>query len=64
VSEPLSDDETEILLHDLMRRVLEANPATREGRTALRIALAGLYGALVSLERATSPPGPSQPPRR
>lgn len=64
MSAPLSDQEAEALLQELLRQVMEADGATPAGREALRIALAGLYGALVHLDRATGQPAPSPPKRR
>jgi hypothetical protein len=57
---PLSDDEVEHLLHELMRQITEANGETDQGRLALRIALAGIYGSLLNLSRS-NPPEPSPP---
>jgi hypothetical protein len=48
---PLSDDQVETLLHDLMRQIVNAKAETVLGREILRTALVGPYGALMRLER-------------
>lgn len=59
----LSDAEAEMLLQDMMRQIVEARGATEAGQNAIRIAMAGIYAALINLERSTQrEPLPPQPP--
>lgn len=52
-----------MLLQDMMRQIVEARGATEAGQNAIRIAMAGIYAALINLERSTQrEPLPPQPP--
>ncbi len=53
---PLSDEEVETYLHDLMRQIVNVRAKTDVGREALRIALVGPYGALMRMERLKAKP--------
>lgn len=59
---PLSDEDVETYLHDLMRQIVNVRPATAVGREALRIALVGPYGALMRMERLKAQDGSEAPP--
>ncbi|TPW26033.1 hypothetical protein [Pararhizobium mangrovi] len=50
---PLTDDDVEMRLHEIMRQLVEWKPKaeTDAGREALRIALVGPYAALSRLEK-------------
>lgn len=59
---PLTDDEAEMLLQNLMRQIAEAHGETEAGQNAIRIAMAGVYAALINLESSTRPsPLPRRP---
>lgn len=60
MSAPLTDEETERLLQEMMRQIVETRGATDAGQAAIRVAMAGLYAALLNLERST-PLAPLQP---
>jgi hypothetical protein len=51
---PMSDDEVETLLHDVMRQIADARyqrgTETERGAEALRLAMVGPYSALLRLE--------------
>lgn len=53
--DPLSDDDIEAMLHDMMQRLAEARFATKaatpRGEEALRLAMVGPFGALMRLEK-------------
>lgn len=52
---PLSDDEVEMLLHDVMQRLADARyrrgTETQQGAEALRVGMAGQYGGLTLLAK-------------
>jgi hypothetical protein len=48
---PLSDDQVETMLHDLMRQIVNTKTETALGREMLRLALVGPYGALMRMEK-------------
>lgn len=52
---PMSDDEVEMLLHEVMRQIADARfqrgTETERGGEALRIAMVGPFSALTRLER-------------
>lgn len=51
-----------MLLQNLMRLICEAKAETDAGQNAIRIAMAGVYGALINLENSTRPsPLPRRP---
>lgn len=56
---PLTDDEVEMLLHEVTRQLAEARhirkAGTPRGDEALRIALVGPYSALLRLARGDGP---------
>lgn len=56
---PLSDDEIEMMLHEIARQLADARMVrkaeTPEGDDALKIALVGPYSALLRLARGDSP---------
>lgn len=58
--EPLSDDEVEALLHEVLRLIVDASAATDEGREALRIAMTGPYAALLRFNRREPLPLPQR----
>jgi hypothetical protein len=65
---PMSDDEVETLLHDVMRQIADARyqrgTETERGAEALRLAMVGPYSALLRLEKINSGPSePLSPPR-
>jgi hypothetical protein len=52
--EPLTDDEVEMLLHEVMRQIVEAKhrgAVTPEGKEAMRLAMTGPLGALMRLAK-------------
>lgn len=49
----LSNDEAERFLHDIMRQIAPTKGSEPEGQEAIRIAMAGVYAALINLERST-----------
>ena len=51
---PLSDDEIETVLHEMMRQIVSLRAETEIGQEALRTALVGPYGALMRMERRKS----------
>lgn len=52
---PLTDEQVETLLHDVMRQIVEARATrgtqTERGAEALRLAMVGPYGALMALAK-------------
>lgn len=57
----LSNDDVERFLHEWMRKIVEAQATEPEGQKAMKIAMAGAYGALMNLERSRQPG--SEPPQ-
>lgn len=59
----LSNDEAERFLQELLRQIANARGSEQEAQEAIRIAMAGVYAALVNLERSTqrAPLPPKQP---
>lgn len=59
----LSNEEAERFLQELMRQIANARGSEPEGQDAIRIAMAGVYAALISLERSMQrePLPPQQP---
>lgn len=49
----ISNEEAERFLHDIMRQISETRGSEPEGQEAIRIAMAGVYAALINLERST-----------
>lgn len=58
----LSNEEAERFLHEIMRQIVEAHGREPEAQEAIRIAMAGVYAALINLERSMQrEPSPPQP---
>lgn len=48
----LSNEEAERFLHEIMRQIAHAKGRETEAQEAIRIAMAGVYAALINLERS------------
>lgn len=59
---PLSDDDVETMLHELLRQIVNTKAESPVGREVLRLAMVGPFGALMRLEKLRSEATTQTPP--